>query len=318
MISIASICPLVFNPIRYDKFGNNCYIQKFYTTDEILVQVISNEGAPSFFLNNLSYNSTNILLADESGATLLDENSDMLSDSISDSTTLSFETYGIDGEYYLYQIALSGLNDSIYSISINDSESEPFEVTSDRQILEDSILIKCSHYDNNSAFNNIWWANDVRQYVSLRVEGGFKPDGISEQVDNEYFRNQFQEITGLYSVPYQTRVLTVGNATGVPYWIANIINKMLCVSYLSIDGVFYVRSESSVPEKAAIQEGGEMFWYSITLELKDNEVVGVGGSSSDITVTSGEFAVSVSNLSDGDILRYSIDKGVWTNTNTVD
>ena len=74
----------------------------------------------------------------------------------------------------------------------------------------DSILIEYSHKDNNSAFDNIFWIDEVRQMFQFRIIGGFKPDGVELKVENEQFVNQKQEIIEMYSLPIKHLILFSG------------------------------------------------------------------------------------------------------------
>jgi hypothetical protein len=169
------------------------------------------------------------------------------------------------------------LRDSVYSLSVREEtsgtfhESEPFTVCSDSLLLKETCLIQYSNEDNNSSFDNIFWIDGVQQVFEFRVEGGFKPEGVSPKVDNEQFRNQYQEIVELYSVPYNTYTLTCGNASGIPYWIVLFINDILSLSYFIVGKERYVRSGNSVPEKTQISEDGQMFNMTILLEKSTND-----------------------------------------------
>lgn len=291
MFKLADICPLSFNPIR-DPFANLCYDQQFYTSDKILIQIIAtSESSISGHINNHSEGTT---------------------------SQIAFSTYQINDTKRMYYFTLSGLSDGVYSVVIDGiGESERFIISSDENILNNTSLIRCSHFDNNSSFDNIWWIGDAQQFIEFRIEAGFKPSGIAEKVDNEFFRDQFQSITHLYAVPYQTLTLSIGNASGVPYWVGSLINRMLCISVFEIAGVKYVRSEKSVPEPTQVQEGSQLFFFSQALELNENDIAGIGGKPQSADQSIG-VAFSLDNLNDGDILRYSEDKNAFLNTDTID
>jgi hypothetical protein len=251
MIKIGDICPLFFNPIK-NKFQQDIdYIQRFYTTDKILIQVLSDdsEDVVSSYINDLI-----------SGAKI----------------TVILASYQINSSITLYYAQISNLGDSIYSLSIQEDnsgnvyESEPFIACSDPSILQETCLIEYSNEDNNSPFNNIFWIDNTQQVFEFRIEGGFKPGGIDFKVENEQFRNQLQNIVELYSVPYVTYNFTCGNAAGVPYWIVEFINNVLSLTHLLVNGERYVRSGNSVPEKTQISEDGQMFNMTILLEKNEN------------------------------------------------
>lgn len=251
MIKIGDICPLFFNPIKNDFQQDIDYIQKFYTTDRILIQVLS----------------------DDSGDVVSSSINDLVSGS---RTTVNLTSYQINSSTTLYYAQISNLGDSVYSLLVQESnsgsiyESEPFVVCSDPSILQETCLIEYSNEDNNSPFNNIFWVGNIQQVFEFRIEGGFKPGGIDFKVENEQFRNQLQNIVELYSVPYATYNLTCGNAAGIPYWMIEFVNNILSLTYFFVNGERYVRSGNSVPEKTQISEDGQMFNTTILLEKKND------------------------------------------------
>lgn len=251
MIKIGDICPLFFNPIKNDFQQDIDYIQKFYTTDRILIQVLS----------------------DDSGDVVSSSINDLVSGS---RTTVNLTSYQINSSTTLYYAQISNLGDSVYSLLVQESnsgsiyESEPFVVCSDPSILQETCLIEYSNEDNNSPFNNIFWVGNIQQVFEFRIEGGFKPGGIDFKVENEQFRNQLQNIVELYSVPYATYNLTCGNAAGIPYWMIEFVNNILSLTYFFVNGERYVRSGNSVPEKNQISEDGQMFNTTILLEKNKN------------------------------------------------
>jgi len=291
MLKLADVCPLVFNPVE-DKFSKSSdYIQTFYVSDKILIQVFSNgDEIPSATLNNLI---TGV------------------------SSSRSFSSYSINSTDKLYYLTLTGLSDSVYSLTVLGIESEPFCVSDSASVLENTSLIRCSHRDNNSGFDNIWWIGNNQQFVEFRVEAGFKPQGIDQHLENESFRDQKQSIIQLYSIPYESMTFYIGNSSGVPYWVAKILNRMLCVDYFTVNGDRYVRSEDAVPEKTQVSEDGQTFWYTQILETQENDIAGIGGEQQapdDLTT----LAFSLENLKDGDTFRYSESKSAIVNTDLID
>lgn len=288
MVKIGDLCPLFFNPIK-DRYSiESDYMQTFYTTDNILVQVFA-ESDPSVVLNNLSKDT---------------------------SETLSLESYVHNGAVTMFYTTITGRDDGVYSLSVEGIESEPFCITSDVSVLETTTLIRYSHKDNNSVFDNIFWIGDEQQIFEWRVEAGFKSQGYAPHVDNEQYRNQFQEIKELYSIPYDSFTLTFGNAGGVPYWFIRHLNRVLCVSYVEIDGKLWVRSESSVPEITQVMEELPMFYATVILEPITNEVSGNGGMPEEGS-SSSVVGFSIDNPSDGQMLQYSEDENAFVNVTTV-
>lgn len=289
MIKIGDICPLFVNPLK-DSFGvESCYMQHFYVTDKILLQFFSDEGTVYVTLNNLSKNTT---------------------------SSIGLYTYSHNDNVVMYYNTLSGLDDGVYSITFNDVESEPFCVTSSEEILSKTTLIRYSHKDNNSAFDNIFWIGEEQQVFEWRVEAGFKSSGYSAKLDNEQYRNQKQEIVELYAMPYDSYALTLGSAIGVPYWFVKHLNRILCVSMVEIGGKRFVRSDNGVPEMTQVMEDVPMFNATITLEPQKNEIAGVGGAPESASSAS-VVGFSINNPTDGQMLQYSEDDSAFVNVTTV-
>lgn len=251
---------MFFNPLKNEFQQDIDYIQKFYTTDKILIQIFS------------------------------DDYSDVISAAICDNITnedndILLDEYRVNDTTRLFTASITGLKDSVYTLKIREDNSgtsivsEPFSVCSDPMLLQETCLIKYSNKDNNSSFDNHFWVDGIQQYFEFRVEGGFKPGGVSQKVDNEQFRTQQQKIIELYSVPYDTYTFTCGNASGVPYWIIQFINNILSLSYFDVNGECYVRSGNSSPEKTQISEDGQMFNMTILLEKMGISRISTNGSS---------------------------------------
>lgn len=290
MIKKADILPIFFDPLKNGFKQDVNYIQRFYITDKILVQIFVTGSS-------IPYGTVN--------------------DKVSDTNTeIVFKIYDVNENIKMYYASISNLDESIYTITLEGEESEPFEITSGHEVLDETTLIKISHKDNNSFFDNIFWIEGEQQFIEFRVESGFSPDGYSGKVDNEQFRNQFQEIVELYSVPYDTFSLILGSASGIPYWIIQFINKALCVSKFEVNGKNYVRSGNSVPEKTAISEDGQMFIGSILLEPLKNDISGIGGAPG--SASQGTISLMIENPKDGEILQYDSTYQSFKNTNTLE
>lgn len=290
MIKIGDICPLFFSPVK-DKYAIDVdYIQRFHTTDKILLQIFADDGeVASASLNDLIKGT---------------------------SSNIQFQTYEVNASVMMYYVVFTSLPDSIYSITFEKKESEPFEVCSDSNILEETALIRYSHKDNNSAFDNIFWIGDTQQVFEWRVEAGFKPAGYSAKIDNEQYRNQRQEIEELYAVPYDSYVLTIGNSCGVPYWFGRHLNRILCVSMFDVNGERYVRSENSVPEISQVMEDSQMFFVTIALEPQENSISGVGGAPEQASSAS-IVGFVVNNPKEGEMLKYKESEAAFINTSRI-
>lgn len=291
MVKVGDVCPLFFSPVK-DKFGLDMdYIQKFHASDKIHIQVFTNASEKvSASLNNLA---------------------------AGNSTPISLSTYNHNDNVVMHYAILRDLEDAVYTVTINEDTSEPFIVCSSDDLLKETVLIRYSHKSNNSAFDNMFWVDDIQQVFNFRVEAGFKPGGYSPRIDNEQYRNQMQEIEELYAVPYDVYNLTIGNSIGVPYWFAKHINRILCLSMVEIDGTRYVRSESSVPEMTQVIEDSQLFHINMALELQNNDIAGIGGSPE--AGSSASFpAFLIDHAKDGEMLQFSAEKAAFTNVDKVE
>lgn len=290
MTTIGDVCPLFFDPLK-DPFRDADYCQKFHASDVIVVQAFSDETAqPPFQLRNLNKGTL---------------------------STVVPSSYDMGGGKTMYYCSLTGLDDGFYSLSVGGKESEPFCVSSSDILLSQTSLIRYSHKDNNSVFNNLFWIGDEQVRFSLRLEAGFLPRGYSSAVSNEQYRNQFQEITELYSVPYDKYTLAVGNAAGVPVCYEGLLNRILCLSEVEIGGRLYVRSESSVFEKEQPLEDTSLFRMTIQLEPRENPISGIGGKPEEAAPT-GVAGFFIDNPKDGEMLQYDSSKGAFKNVTTVE
>lgn len=283
MITIGDVCPLFFNPLKYEYSNEGGFRQCFGIDDGIFLQIFCNEGeAPSAYLVNKL---------------------------LSESEEIDFKTYEVkDGTimHYTYIYPKEG----IYSVKVGDIESEEFEVCSNPS----GVLLEYTHKDNNSVFDNIFWNGTTQFTFKMRIPGGFKPSGVSIEVVNEQFINQKQEIVDLYAIPYKTMVLSIGDNNGVPYYFAEHINKVLCLSDIKINGKGYVREGNSKPEKVETLGNKQLFFWSVNLRPSINTIAGVGGKVEEGTSTS-VVGFSINNPADGEVLVYDSSESAFVNTN---
>lgn len=290
MIKIGNVCPLFFNTIK-DKFALDIdYIQKFHSSDKIHIQIFhSDSESVSVTLHDLPKNTYSDLPLSEYRQN--------------------------DSEMMSYTV-ITGIDDSEYTVTVNGMTSEPFMVCSSDDLLEVTTLIRYSHKDNNSGFKNIFWIGDQQQIFEFRVEAGFKPNGYNAHVENEQYRNQMQEIEELYSIPYDSYVLTMGDSIGVPYWFERHLNRILCLSMVEINGYRYVRSGNSGPEKSQVMEDSQLFHINVTLEPQENDIAGIGGTPESAS-SSSVVGFTIDNPKDGEMLQYDESKSSFVNVTTV-
>lgn len=173
--------------------------------------------------------------------------------------------------WWIYYASIPVLDAGCYRIlafwdSAIHLQSADFQVLDDPTLGGNSLLFEYSNTDNDMPTGNIFIADGFRRVFRFRIEGGFKPDGVQHQVAQETWRTQSQELRMLYSVPYERRTLTIGNAAGVPVEYIGIVNGILSCDMVYINGQRWCRSEGSVPEKQLTMQGAQMFTASVDVE----------------------------------------------------
>ena len=285
MITIGDVCPLFFNTLKYEYANEGSFRQCFDLSDGILLQIFCDGGeTPSAYLNDKIKSS---------------------------SSSISFKTYSVNEDvvmFYTYMYPGEG----VYTVTINEQESNEFEVCENSC----GALIEYTHKDNNTPFDNIFWVGDTNLSFKFRVPGGFKPSGVSIEVDNEQFSNQYQEIVELYSIPYTTRVFSMGDVNGLPYYIAELMNRILCLSDVKINGESFVREGNSKPEKVETIGRKELFIWSITLRQKLRHISGIGGKIEESYSASG-VSFKLNKPEDGEVLVYDDNESSFVNSNTL-
>ena len=294
MINVSKISPLLFDVNYKGVEIDREYVQRFALSDLITVQCVV---APSASLS----------------MSLIDLCSGR-------SVTVSPVSYDINDSNKLFEFVIpngNGLYQAFISGAGGHTASAPFRFC-DPSELSNQIEISYTNRDNITSFGAVFDVNGNRRTFNLRVEGGFKSDGHSLSVDNEQFRTQRQEVVELYSVPYQIDTLTIGDNEGVPFEMARLINNILCLSDVRINGTRYVRSESSVPERQVIAEGYPLFNYTLNLESAENVSYNGFTEKEDGSWVTGTLSVNVSNAKDGQVLVFDDSSGAFVNQSNLD
>ena len=250
MIQLGKFNPIFFNPRKY-KYGTGEYTQRFDVDDFITFEFFSGNGETAqVYLNNLSTGGRQAV--------------DMTTFSLSESVDVHYASLQ-PGEGY-YSVTIGG------DVNV---ESEPFCVC---QCKEGTTLLEYSNASNN-VDGGVFIKGEEKIPFMFRFEGGIKPVDTEYHCDNEYFRNQRQEIRHLYTSSYEVLKLTVGDTSmGCPEWYASFFNKVLNLSDIKIGGETLARSEGSTPEKTQMQEGSELIYFTINVEAAGSTVAGGDGN----------------------------------------
>lgn len=220
------------------------YIQKFHTSDNIIVQAISDSPTPpTTYIKSLTE----------------PENKEFL----------SLATYPI-GDEYCHYINLKGIEDDVWQIVLGGHKSVPFEVCDDDSILYSTKRIRYTNTDNDTPFDNVFVMNGEQVYFDFRLECGFKSNGLQPKLDDESFRDQMQRIHHLYSSPYLVETLTFGSAFGIPAFYCSYLNNVFCLDNIAVGEKSVQRSESSVPELNQLIDGSQRYVMTMNVEVVDD------------------------------------------------
>ena len=284
MIQLGKFNPIFFNPRKY-KYGTGEYTQRFDVDDSITFEFFSGKGETAqVYLNNLSTGGRQAV--------------DMTTFSLSESVDVHYASLQ-PGEGY-YSVTIGG------DVNV---ESEPFCVC---QCKEGTTLLEYSNASNN-VDGGVFINGEEKIPFMFRFEGGIKPVDTEYHCDNEYFRNQRQEIRHLYTSSYEVLKLTVGDTSmGCPEWYASFFNKVLNLSDIKIGGETLARSEGSTPEKTQMQEGSGLIYFTINVEANGSTVAGGDGNFNQ--GGGGGFSVYIITTND---LTEASDKNVFSALRTI-
>ena len=194
---------------------------------------------------------------------------------------------------WLYRKGYVPLREGVFYMTLTGDgttiRSVDFEVTREVESDPDWVLFEYANSTNDTPMANetMFILNGAREVFKLRLPAGFKPQGYTPNVAQETWRTQTQELRQLYSVPFDKWTLTVGNASGVPVEYVRILNCVFSCDIVYINGERWCRSEGSVPDKALVMQGAQMFTVGIDIErqlgLEDypTELYGNEGSYND-------------------------------------
>lgn len=199
------------------------YTQVFAPTDQILIEVIVRAESRAITGKIIS----------------VCDNSEM---------DIEWNVWSMNDSDKLYYYVITGLEDGYYMVNVNDSNSEPFRITSDESVLKNTTLIQYSSKDNKDRQDVIFWVSEQQMFFDWRVHGGFKDSNWSFGVDNEQFTNSENDLSEIYSRHYTMKTFTLGGNIGCPIWYGEHLNRILSCTYVYFNGKRYIRSESNVPE----------------------------------------------------------------------
>lgn len=155
-----------------------------------------------------------------------------------------------------YHIPCSGLDGVLYVTIMSNAngiiaDSWPFEIGN----WDDTILLEGAH-KNNDIKDTIFPSISSDTIFTFRVEGGFVPDGDTDESEYESIQDQSMNREYVYALPSTREKITFGDANGLPQWVRNKLRLFFCLSYLATGGIRIVRagewSEESTTKRTKI------------------------------------------------------------------
>lgn len=244
-ISLSPLNPISFNKKPDENSGEyqRIYVQQFLASDTIVLQLIGESGLKVI----ASIGDSSFIFVERK---------------------INNEAYSIyDLNIYARAIPKNELLDVVITAQFTPQQYIRFFSQDYIEIVEDCSSLKLIEYSNSSnisAFNTFFDNGNIK--FQLRIPCGYKSTSVNQRLVSETFRNQNQELINLYSFPYQTKTLIIGDGLGVPNWMATLINYIFCLSDVTIDGEMVVRSDDSVPEIQGGIDGYPLHVYNMTVE----------------------------------------------------
>lgn len=241
---ISPFTPLFFFNRKADGIDSE-YIQTFAPSDRILLQLIG----PS------SWSGVAQVIKEPDGTPLYQ---------------MSFNTWSVNDSTYLRFSEIS-LAPGYYSVIISGvGRSEIFRVTDDPLILDKTTLIQYSMHNNRQRDDALFFVDGMQYFFDFRVPGGFKDSNWTFGVESEQFVTDKSDIVQLYALDSIQRKFTLGTSQGCPVWFAELLNRLLCCTYVYFDGVRYARKDAAIPEMAVQLEGHNSFVFTQNLQRVNN------------------------------------------------
>lgn len=184
--------------------------------------------------------------------------------------TIEFNSWAVNTSLGLEFTTLS-LGEGIYTVEIEGiGRCEPFRVTNDANILEKTTLIQYSMHNNRQRDDVIFFIDHMQYFFDFRVPGGFKDSNWAFSVESEQFITDRADIIQLYALDSVQNKFTLGTSQGCPVWFAEMLNRILCCTYVYFDGIRYARKDAAVPEMSVQLDGVDSFVFTQNLQRVNN------------------------------------------------
>lgn len=229
IFNIVPLNPFSFNGDKPDWYYFNhaaekCYYQLFETGDTTMFQILSE--------------------VEDFTATIIDFETN---ETVKNLIPVNQETnvIGQDFEVYNVTVNFSDVPEGYYYILVEWNDGGQRELYSKPiHLLENHEGTLLFEYKNSRNDFSVIFTEDT--VFHLRVEGtiqNFEPSS-----DDEIYNDQKRNATLLSSTPYRLFKLFVGDAKGIPDWMADIVNRIMSCDTVKIDGHFFNKEEGATWE----------------------------------------------------------------------
>ena len=237
---LSPFTPLLFSHHKHDGIDSR-YIQTFAPSDQILIELLCAPNEEEGDWELYSEPNYTLLTVIETSVWAINE-----------STEVRFAVLSPSAGYY--------------SISINGMTSNVFRITDNPVILNNTTLIQYSMNSNRHRKDAVFFIDGMQRFFDFRVPGGFKDSNWTFAVEGEQFITDESDIVQLYGLDSTQKKFTLGNSEGCPVWFAELLNRLLCCTYVYFDGERYARKDTSVPEMTVLLEGVNSFVFTQNLQ----------------------------------------------------
>lgn len=237
---LSPFTPLFFTHHKRDGIESK-YMQTFAPTDEILIELIGAQVWPGV------------------ARVYVEPKHELL-------YQIEWNTWAINSATKLRFTSLC-LSPGYYSIEITGfGRSNTFRVTDDPLVLENTTLIQYSMKNNRQRKDAVFFIDGMQRFFDFRVPGGFKDSNWAFSVEGEQFVTDDADIVQLYGLESTQKKFTLGNSDGCPIWFAELLNRLLCCTYVYFDGERYARKDTAVPEMTVLLDGVNSFVFTQNLQ----------------------------------------------------
>lgn len=263
------------NRVAFWPFKEN-YFQKWQLNDTIALQCITNGLAP-----------VQVQVYNDSGNVIDTFNLSQITDAaVNSPLTLWQGSYSLNelSEGYYYLVLTAGTGGTTTSFI-----SEGLWV---KETHENTLLFQYTNTRNRQA--TIFTSGFT---PSFRVEGWL--DDFDPQSKFTTFEDQPANIVLINGIPYEVHTLNVGDGSGIPDYIRRLLERIMLLSDVKIDGKYFTRNGEAKFEKTDIPGWPMKPWKLKIRDKFNSDVISMtttGDLDSNLTI---EYQINTKNFGDG-------------------